>query len=129
MFAIGGLLFLTVFLSVFGVWAKQNGCGCFLGLSSCLGILTMLLEATVAILTLTAKDKVVDTLCTKVIKGVWNKATHVCDQDGTAAPTHDELLEDADSDGSGSGDGPDPKAMVQKAITDYVSTRAIPTTP
>ena len=33
MFAIGGLLFLTVFLSVFGVWAKQNGCGCFLGLS------------------------------------------------------------------------------------------------
>merc|ERR1719198_2183274 len=51
-FVIGGLLALMVFLSAFGVWAKQTcTCGCFLGLSSCLSVLTMLLELTFAILT------------------------------------------------------------------------------
>ena len=59
---------------------------------SCLGILTMLLETTVAIVTLTAKDKVVDAFCTKVVKGTVKPPA--CDKahpDGVAAYTYDDI--------------------------------------
>ena len=50
-----------------GMWAKRNGCGCFLGLSSFLGALVLLLELVLAILTLTARAKVLQMLCEKVV--------------------------------------------------------------
>ena len=51
-----------------GMWAKRNGCGCFLGLSSFLGALVLLLELVLAILTLTVRTKVLQMLCEKVEK-------------------------------------------------------------
>ena len=49
------------------MWAKRNGCGCFLGLSSFLGALVLLLELVLAILTLTVRTKVLEMLCEKVV--------------------------------------------------------------
>ena len=49
------------------MWAKRNGCGCFLGLSSFLGALVLLLELVLAILTLTVRTKVLQMLCEKVV--------------------------------------------------------------
>ena len=111
------MLGLIVFLSAFGVWAKQScKCGCLIGLSSCFGILAMLLELTLAIVTLTAKDKAVQALCTKVLKGTWDASAKQCQE------TNDSLAAGV-FDGSGSGGGdpgkPDAKKMTGDVIADY----------
>merc|ERR1711871_397639 len=72
-------------------------CGCFLGLSSCLSTVTMLLELTVAILTLTAKSSVIKSLCEKVQKGVWSDSDQKCMKKSGVALDFD------DSSGSGGG--------------------------
>lgn len=114
-FVIGGLLALMVFLSVFGVWAKQTcTCGCFLGLSSCLAIVTMLLELTFAILTLTARDKVLEAACNKIAGSKWNQATTQC-----ISSTPSAALGFDDGSGSGGGDHHDPKQLTDDILTDY----------
>lgn len=104
MFVIGGLYGLMVFLSVFGVWAKQTcTCGCFLCLSSCLSVITMVLEVTVAILTLTVKSKVIKALCEKVQKGSWKPSEEKCVEKSGVGPALG--LDDGSGDGSGGGSG------------------------
>lgn len=116
-FVIGGLLGLMVFLSAFGAWAKQAcNCGCFLGLSSCLGIVTMLLELTFAILTLAAKDQVLAAFCKKIAGSTWDSTGKQCT---TAGAPSDALGFD---DGSGSGGGghhPDGHKVTQDVLKDY----------
>ena len=116
-FVIGGLLGLMVFLSAFGAWAKQAcNCGCFLGLSSCLGIVTMLLELTFAILTLAAKDQVLAAFCKKIAGSAWDSTGKQCT---TAGAPSDALGFD---DGSGSGGGghhPDGHKVTQYVLKDY----------
>ena len=114
-FVIGGLLGLMVFLSAFGTWAKQTcDCGCLLGLSSCLGIVTMLLELTFAILTLAAKDQVLAAFCKKIAGSTWDSKGKQCT---TAKAPSDALYFD---DGSGSGGShPDGHKVTQDILTDY----------
>lgn len=114
-FVIGGLLALMVFLSAFGVWAKQTcTCGCFLGLSSCLSVLTMLLELTFAILTLTARDQVLQAACKKVKDSHWDSAKKQCI---SASPSA--ALGFEDGSGSGGGDNHSPAHLTENILEDY----------
>ena len=102
-----------------GMWAKRNGCGCFLGLSSFLGALVLLLELVLAILTLTVRAKVLQMLCEKVV--CKNKEQADCKWDPPVGSDDghcksDDGLFEAGSTGGGTPSGSE---TLNKILEDY----------
>ena len=104
------------------MWAKRNGCGCFLGLSSFLGALVLLLELVLAILTLTARAKVLQMLCEKVV--CKNKEQADCKWvppvgSGDGHCKSDDGLFEAGSTGGGTPSGSETLDKILKDYQDY----------
>ena len=99
------------------MWAKRNGCGCFLGLSSFLGALVLLLELVLAILTLTVRTKVLQMLCEKVV--CKNKEQADCKWDPPVGSDDGHCKSDDGLFEAGSSGGHSGSETVDQILKDY----------
>ena len=99
------------------MWAKRNGCGCFLGLSSFLGALVLLLELVLAILTLFARAKVLQMLCEKVV--CKNKKQADCKWDPPVGSDDGHCKSDDGLFEAGSSGGHSGSETVDQILKDY----------